>query len=68
LRRYFMQTMRAAFSNGAVAKELFSVSHLVKPPAALFAPGVAARVALHALGDALAGLARRGARSPAASS
>ena len=38
---------------------LFSVSHLVKPPSALFEPVVALAALRLALGDVLAKLARR---------
>ncbi|KAK9827652.1 hypothetical protein WJX81_004004 [Elliptochloris bilobata] len=50
---YFSLACRAAAEDMGVAVELFSVSHLLKPPSALFAPGVALRVARLALGDAL---------------
>ncbi|KAK9844050.1 hypothetical protein WJX81_003008 [Elliptochloris bilobata] len=55
---YFSLASRAAAEDMGVAVELFSVSHLLKPPSALFAPGVALRVARLALGDALGKLVR----------
>ena len=63
--RYFLLATRAALANTDVAKELFLVSHLVNPPTALFAPGVALQVARLALGDLLAKLARRGGAAEA---
>lgn len=39
-----------------VNKALAMVSHMVKPPSALFSPEISSRVALLSLQDALAGL------------
>ena len=68
--RYFLLATRAALANTDVAKVLFSVSHLVKPPSALFEPVVALAALRLALGDVLAKLAHRdtAAKAGAASS
>lgn len=50
---------RLTLNDWAIARELFAVSHLVKPRAALFTPAIAVQVARLALGDALANLAGR---------
>lgn len=66
---------RLTLGDWTIARELFAVSHLVKPRAALFTPSIAAQVTRLALGDAFANLAGRGGpnasnhgRSPPAAS
>ncbi len=63
--RYFLLATRAALANPGVATELFLVSHMVKPPSALFAPVVALGVVRVALGDALAKLAHHNSAAKA---